>query len=337
VTNDQLPPPDDATVGDVWFQRETYRFLADGMRGLADFVKSFQPLEQESALEHSPYGRLVKRIDDMVAWIEERLSAGSSFPILATGVSFGSLRLLKAGGLFAVQILERKRQDALSHHGSIPKAILAAIDEKIAQQRDMLEQGVFSGLDAAHIFFDVTEALTERRPLAAQSTGAESSRSEQPPRVLPTYLESIPILDTVLRDRCMPLIAALDSVTGRSGADTATRLDTVVREMSVVLEDRIRTLANLQGQQLSGAELMSRAVAGNGAILRFADHSGAQEAAHLLYRGYSGFVRNEVMHALVPGYTRERVIQLLGLVDYLLFLLSRAKRPPSDSPGQTQA
>lgn len=50
-----------------------------------------------------------------------------------------------------------------------------------------------------------------------------------------------------------------------------------------------------------------------------------QEAAHLFFRGYSGLVRNEVMHRLVESYTKERVLQLLGTVDYLLFLLSKAQ------------
>ena len=50
-----------------------------------------------------------------------------------------------------------------------------------------------------------------------------------------------------------------------------------------------------------------------------------QEAAHFFFRGYSGLVRNEVMHRVVESYTKERVMQLLGTVDYLLFLLSRAQ------------
>jgi hypothetical protein len=148
--------------------------------------------------------RLVKRIDEMVAWIEERLSSGGEFPIQVTGVTIGSVSLSKAGGLFAVQMLEKQRQDALSHPGSIPRAILAAIGEKVAQQRDLLEQGVFSGLDAADIFVDVNEALTARSTAeqpAAETASAAGSTREHPARTVPTYLESIPIFDSVLRDR----------------------------------------------------------------------------------------------------------------------------------------
>ena len=59
--------------------------------------------------------------------------------------------------------------------------------------------------------------------------------------------------------------------------------------------------------------------------IKFSDEKDIQESAHLLFRGYSGFVRNEVMHGLVSSYTRERVLQLMGMVDYLLFILSNAE------------
>jgi hypothetical protein len=60
-------------------------------------------------------------------------------------------------------------------------------------------------------------------------------------------------------------------------------------------------------------------------LIRFSPEKDVQEAAHLFFRGYSGLVRNEVMHRVVESYTKERVMQLLGTVDYLLFLLSRSQ------------
>ena len=61
--------------------------------------------------------------------------------------------------------------------------------------------------------------------------------------------------------------------------------------------------------------------------IQFSDRKDLQESAHLLFRGYSGFIRNELMHELVPSFTRQRVSQLLAMVDYLLDLLSTAKIP----------
>ena len=133
-----------------------------------------------------------------------------------------------------------------------------------------------------------------------------------------TSLADIPIVDSVLRERCLTLLGAID------GAGTSEQLDTVVREMSVVLEDRVRELSGFSGKG-GGAELFSATMARDPCLLRFSPEKDIQDAAHLFFRGYSGLVRNEVMHRLVKSYTKDRVLQLLGTVDYLLFLLSNAQ------------
>ena len=94
--------------------------------------------------------------------------------------------------------------------------------------------------------------------------------------------------------------------------------------MSVILEDRVRLLSGCDGK-LSGIELFAAAMTGATPRIRFSDRKDLQEAAHLLFRGYSGFVRNDVMHRLSGGFTRERVFQLLGMVDYMLDLLAHAE------------
>jgi hypothetical protein len=144
-----------------------------------------------------------------------------------------------------------------------------------------------------------------------------------------TIAESIPVSDEALRTRCLPLLVSLNADSVESDeVEKGTKLDMVVREMSVILEDRIRKLAELNDASLAGIALTSRAFGGQNPPLRFSTDVAIQDGAHLLYRGFSGFVRNEVMHRLVPTYAKERVVQLLGLVDYLLFLLTQAKREP---------
>ncbi len=102
------------------------------------------------------------------------------------------------------------------------------------------------------------------------------------------------------------------------------QFDTVIREMSVILEDRVRLLSGCEGA-LSGSELFAAAMTGAAPRIKFSTRKDLQEAAHLLFRGYSGFVRNDVMHRLSGGFTKERVLQLLGMVDYLLDLLAHAE------------
>lgn len=206
---------------------------------------------------------------------------------------------------------------------------MADIDGKIAQLQDRLEQGALNGLRPAEIFFETTKEST--------TTIGPSKRQVSIPQVLQEtqvapYLNAIPVMDEALRKRCLPLMASIDSVNSLPNEhEKNTGLDTVVREMSVVLEDRIRNLAGLEDGNLSGGRLIGRAFGGDNPPLKFSNDRNIQESAHQMYLGYSGFVRNEVMHRLVWKYTRERVCQLLGLVDYLLFLLTQAKRVQNSS------
>lgn len=51
-----------------------------------------------------------------------------------------------------------------------------------------------------------------------------------------------------------------------------------------------------------------------------------QEAAHLLYRGVFGFVRNSGHHRLLGPLQPERVLQFVGMVDYLISVAEAAAR-----------
>jgi hypothetical protein len=57
-----------------------------------------------------------------------------------------------------------------------------------------------------------------------------------------------------------------------------------------------------------------------------------QEAAHLLFRGVFGFIRNPFHHHLIGDLSPERTLQLVGTVDYLLSLLEAvavSRQPPA--------
>ncbi len=336
-------PSDDERAGNIWWFAETYRFFIEGLTGLRDHLASFEGVKKSFEVGESDYDRLLHRINGMIEWANKKLESvrSENDQITEREVSYGSLRLLKAGGLYKLHLLQERRDRILQENPKIPRTLLAAIDEKIAQWRDKLEQGRMNGLKPADILYEIT--YTKPRPSVVHEE-IEDSLLEQSeitevsyktgPRSIPPYLEVIPVLDEGLRRRCLPLIAAIDHnrEIESSNKEDSVQLDSVVREMSVVLEDRIRKLAKLDSEKLKGKDLMSRAFGGSDPLIRFNVDAAAQEGAHLLYRGYSGFVRNEVMHELVPTYTRERVIQLLGMVDYLLFLLTQATLPPENKP-----
>lgn len=319
------PRPDNAVAGDIVFFADSYKFCIDGLKDLKNHLASFENVKKTFELEHSEYDELIEYISRIINWAEEKLGpvASGSHHIFEYGVSYGSLRLLKAGGFYRLHQREKQRDDLLAKHTDLPRALLASIDEKTAQFRDWLEQGVMNGLRPAEIFFEVTKRVSEQ--ISGQSK--ETPQTENALKLSTSlYLEKIPIFDMELRTRCLSLLSSLDyPIKGTESSEKGTQLDTVVREMSVILESRIRELAGLASESIEGQELMSRAFSGSNPSLRFSSDPAIQNGAHLLFRGYSGFVRNEVMHRLVHTFTSERVLQLLGLVDYLMFVLTQAE------------
>lgn len=319
------PPPDNAVAGDIVFFADSHRFCIEGLKDLKSHLARFEDVKKTFELEHSAYDELIEHICRIINWAEEKLGPGVSHShhFFEYGVSYRSLRLLKAGGFYRLHQREKLRDDLLAKRPDLPRALLASIDEKTAQFRDWLEQGVMNGLRPAEIFFEVTKQAGGQISQLAKETAQNENASTAS---TPLYLEKIPIFDGELRTRCLSLISSLDySIKGTGSDKKGTQLDTVVREMSVILESRIRELAGLATESIEGQELMSRAFSGSNPLLRFSSDPAIQNSAHLLFRGYSGFVRNEVMHRLVQTFTSERVLQLLGLVDYLMFVLSRAE------------
>jgi len=138
-------------------------------------------------------------------------------------------------------------------------------------------------------------------------------------RSRPIILGSIEILDTELRSRCLDLFEAFRT------EGTTDRLDTVLTEGTRVLENRIRAVAQLQADCF-GLDLAKAAFGGATPALRVSEVAAEQDAAHLLYRGVFGFIRNQVHHKLVGELRPERVLQILGMIDYLLFVAEGARR-----------
>lgn len=312
-------PPDERTAGDPWFLKTTYREFHEGLKTALARLKEWSSIAQELDLESSPYREELERLEQIISWGEERLKGGteSSLPhIMVKGVSYGSLRYLKAGLLLRVQDLDRKKQGLLAKGGSIPGSVLQTFDGKIEQLLNLAEQGLLNGLRPADLFFEAIEVIPDR--IKSEGGTEKALKSETTGR---SYaLSDVPIVDSVLRERCLGLLSSFEE------QERADQFDIVIREMSVILEDRVRELSGC-GEELSGMELFAAAMAGASPRIRFSERRDLQEAAHLLFRGYVGFVRNEAMHKLVPSYTRGRTAQLLGMVDYLLFLLTKAGVP----------
>ena len=310
---------DDERAGSPWFFAETYQEFHRGLESLLGEVERHRKAVEQLGLTASPFEEEVDHLRGMVEWGKEKLAAiGDSArgTITVNGVSYGSLRYLKAGVLYRAFEIEKQRSGFLAKNTIVPRSVLRSFDARIEQLRGMSEMGKLSGLRPADVLFELTEAQSAAgdplpRPRLVQAFPPAASDSE------------IFVVDEVLRKRCLPLLRAID------GEGARDQYDSVIREMSVVLEDRVREVSGYTGNA-SGGDLLGITMARDPVLIRFSLEKNIQEAAHLFFRGYSGLVRNEVMHRLVESYTRERVVQLLGTVDYLLYLLSRAEVPGTE-------
>jgi hypothetical protein len=120
------------------------------------------------------------------------------------------------------------------------------------------------------------------------------------------------ITDAVLKKRIEPLFK-LPSLP----------LDMIIRDASVVLEDRLRSVG-IVGSDLEGVRLVDDLLTPSTGKLIFSSHAGEQEGVRILYRGAMQFIRNPPMHKLIE-YPVDTARLLIRLIDALLQLLTEAK------------
>lgn len=307
-------PHDEDTAGDIWFYTSTYRTIQAGLKLLLEELENFEKLTKDLKIESVAYESDLNRIRSMVEWGEQRLqmSPHDYGEVTVTGCSYKSLRYLKAALFLIANKTLEDRNSILSKYDKIPKSILQASDEKIQQILNNAEQGKMNGLRPHDLFFQLSKE-PELPKVVSIPVRSYSS----------TLTEEITIIDQALRDRCLGILRNLKDETRQE------QYDMILREMSVIMEDRIRELSRIDAN-MSLSKLITGAMKKDPIIIRFSPKNDYQDAIYLLFQGYAGFIRNDVMHRLVPSYTYERVIQLLGFVDYLLFLLSTAELKHSD-------
>jgi len=334
-TEPQPPPPDEALARNAWFYRATYRILHDGLKTLLSKVHAYkEELEfigrrfdlNDWRFRHACKEATdsIEELEQMIAWGEKALD-NENLSVIEPEPSFGALRLLKAGAILESRRWLRDREVALKQ--GLPQKVLQLIDTKVDGIKDIGETGVLNGLAPAQIFLDAEE-LTEHKWSEAVLFQAEASAQQQ---VVTMVRADVQIYDEALKDRCLPLLDLIK----KKGDES--QLDTVVTEMSRILEDRIRVVAGLT-EKMNPDKLMGEVFHPNkGGLLKFSDDVAVQQGVFFLFSGYSAFIRNEVMHRLVTKYTVGRVEQLLGFVDYLLYLLTQAEKPPTPQPAAEAA
>lgn len=327
-------PADHFDHGYVSFYRDTLEFYVAAVKFYESILNhSLNDLESdedlriilgEGALSTFPVSKEVERTRRAREWLEENLSRDNGRqPDFDLYLSHGVVRYLKTVAMIYLEHL-RRRRDRLANKDGIHASIVQAVDQQMSRLEEKANIGVFREATPYPLIMpELPDAPDEN--VRQEREIPLASRDRRPPPVL---LNSIEIQDPELRKRCLDLFEQFR----QEGAHD--RLDTVITEATRILEDRLRRLTAAPAG-CTGAKLAEYAFTASGNRLTVSDVPAEQDAAHLLYRGAFGFIRNSVHHRLVENLQPERVLQIVGTIDYLIFVAEGARR--SSPAGETSA
>ena len=254
-----------------------------------------------------PIAREAARAAQIGAWLDKEIGErGAAFQAHVLAITHGYVRLTKSVCLLYIGYL-RGRRDVLAQRPQASTHLLSSVDSALAALEESMESGVFKTASQVPLLVSDVCLPTVPQPPAAVSPPAPMGL----PRTI--LLPSIEIADAELRSRCV------DLYTNFSEDGQHDRLDTVVTEATRILEDRLRRRSGAP-ETTVGVELATFAFSGAAPRILVSSIPAEQEAAHLMFRGLFGFVRNHVHHRLIGRLEPQRVLQILGMIDYLLSL-----------------
>jgi hypothetical protein len=262
----------------------------------------------DEEVDSYPIGKELKRVKQLRHWLENRLETDAwSYDL---EITHGTVRLIKSVSLLYLEHVRSKRQEIASRP-TTSKSLLEAVDQQLGRFEEKTQIGVFRAATPYPLIVD-------QLPQSRDETGSQESAPVRDFRPRPVILESIEIRDPQLRSRCLDLLAQFQE------DGQLDRLDTVVTEATRILEDRLRSLSGAPTDAV-GVDLARLAFAHPNALLIVSEIASEQEAAHLLYRGLFGFVRNSSHHRLLGTLQPERVLQVVGMIDYLISVAEAAR------------
>jgi len=270
----------------------------------------------KSDLESFPINEELKKTHNVIDWFNNHINErGENAWSYHPDMSHQFVRFIKSVSILYLEHLNRRR-NVLSSRPTISKSALEAVDQKLSALEEKIQAGVFHNASPYPL---IVSQLPEIETVEQEiSPSIPPIRRDLRPR--PVIIDSIAIMDRDLRQRCLDLFTQF-----REGGQHE-RLDTVVNEATRILEDRLRSLSSASATCI-GVDLAKHAF-GQPPTLIVSDVPAEQEAAHLLFRGVFGFIRNSVHHRLVGTLQPERVLQIVGMIDYLLFISEGARREP---------
>ncbi len=314
--------PDHFIYSMVMLYADTMQFFLTSARYYQNHLKAelnairhdelFAELFSEADIQALDITRELERFRTIGDRIEQNISENPDAGNYTLSLRHQDIRVLKAIGILYLSNLDRRR-DRLSTKGGFSTVALQALDSKMARFREILSMGLFKDATPWPL---LVEPLDEVAEADVEPEDEEKTAIGRPP---PRIISTIEIIDPQLRDRCLDLVAVFEE------EEQSDRFDTVVSEATRILEHRVRNASKADASS-TGVDLMTFAFGGEQPRLVISEELAEQQAAHLMFRGVSGFIRNPFHHRLIEDLSRERLLQILGLVDYLLFLTQLASR-----------
>jgi hypothetical protein len=312
----------------IMFERETVDFvlraidfyvslLGEESRELAD-DPDLAGLITEDTRRELGLGRDKDRATRLAQWIRERTGEHGDSYHVDISLSHGTIRFLKAVAMLYLAQL-RTRRNVLASRPNVTAATLSAVDREISRKEELFNSaGVFKNATPVPLLASFAPAA-ELHPAAAPATPQASESLLTASRPRPVLVDSIEILDHELKARCLDLFNQFKE------AGQSDRNDTVVAEASRILENRLRAVTDCKDGS-TAKQLVTFAFNAQKPELRVSAVFAEQEAVQLLFLGTFGFIRNQVQHKLLGSLPAERVLQILGWVDYLLSVIEQAER-----------
>ncbi|MCZ8014480.1 MAG: hypothetical protein O9274_02165 [Limnobacter sp.] len=309
------------------FERETVEFvqraidfyvslLGDESRELEGDPDLAQLITEETRRELG-LGRDKERATRLRQWINEHAEERGDSYHVDLSLSHGTVRFLKSVSLLYLAQLKNKR-NVFASRPNITASTLSAVDREISRKEELfMSAGVFKNASVVPLLAAYAAPTEPAAPDDLETTMPRSLLNVTRPR--PVLVDSIEILDYELRARCLDLFNQFQE------AGQAERNDTVISEASRILENRLRDVTRCEDGS-SAKQLVSQAFNVQRPKLRVSSVAAEQEAAQLLFLGTFGFIRNQVQHKLLGNLPAERVLQVLGWIDYLLSVVEQAER-----------
>lgn len=314
-------PPDHHSYYGIMFYPDTIRFFVEATKHYQQLLKAdldaissdkdLNAILTEDEIKGFPiYQEMLKvqRLIDM--WDRILKEAGSDPDSIDINLTHGLVRYTKSIGLLYLHHLQNRRNH-LASKDIISKNAISAVDTKLAKLHEKFSGGVFQNASPV-MLLSVPDIKGTEIP------SPPSHPTSLVPPIRSVVIDSLEILDTILRKRCLDLFAQFRE---DSQLD---RLDTIVAEATRILEDRIRIVSKAP-KELSGIDLVKYAFGGSNPVLVVSTINAEQEGVHLLFRGVFGFIRNRSHHTLLGDQSPERVLQIVALVDYLIFVIDNSK------------